>query len=292
MTLLKCNYLIFTNLFFCYFHSFCYDSTHLRKKLHLFTLFSITRHCFSLFLVGSKSMLALLPFKVTITPRQWNDKCFHRADGDLICRFCICASHFQCIVGAQQEILCLTVRTTLVDLKSVTTESRNVSPCMTATPWSRVNWKMCDENSTFCCFDAICTQFSVTWPHCGTVHDFFGSFNWPRLPSWIGFFTAAWRWQWQHVRAARARSSKQNTRANISVFCLQIWPSIKSRAINGFNKCLFGFYSHWKVWYKSEKAFGMCSEWHYTTRGLAYGDMTTRPTGSLSCLHPPISLVV
>ena len=82
------------------------------KKLHLFTLFSITRHCFSLILVGSKSMLALLPFKVTITPRHWNDKCFHRAGGDLICRFCICASHFQCIVGAQQEIRCLTVRTT------------------------------------------------------------------------------------------------------------------------------------------------------------------------------------
>ena len=35
----------------------------------------------------------------------------------------------------------------LVDLKSVMTESRNVSPCMTAAPWSRVNWKMCDENS-------------------------------------------------------------------------------------------------------------------------------------------------
>ena len=42
---------------------------------------------------------------------------------------------------------------------------------------------------------------------------------------------------------------------------------------------MFGFYSLWKVWYKSEKAFGMCSEWHYTTRGLAYGDMTTRPDG-------------
>ena len=111
---------------------------------------------------------------------------------------------------------------------------------------------------------------SVTWPHCGTVHDFFGSFNWPRLPSWVGFFTT--RWQWQHVWAARARSSKQNTRANIRMFCLQIWPSIKSRAINCFNKCVFDFYSHWKVWYKSEKAFGMCSEWHYTTRGLAYGD--------------------
>ena len=145
------------------------------KKLHLFTLFSITRHCFSLFLVGSKSMLALLPFKVTITPRHWNDKCFHRAGGDLICRFCICASHFQCIVGVQQEILCLSTYN-LVDLKSVTTQSWNVSPCMTATPWSRVNWKMCDENSTFCCFDAICTQFSVTWPHWGTVHDFFWQF--------------------------------------------------------------------------------------------------------------------
>ena len=93
----------------CYFHSFCYNFKISGKK---FTLLSITRHCLSLFLVGSKSMLALLLFKATITPRHWNDKCFHRAGGDLICRFGICASHFQCIVGAQQEILCLTVRTT------------------------------------------------------------------------------------------------------------------------------------------------------------------------------------
>ena len=60
----------------------------------------------------------------------------------------------------------------LADLKIVNTESQNVSPSMTATLWSRVNWKICNENSTFACFDAICTQFSVTWPHCGTVHDF------------------------------------------------------------------------------------------------------------------------
>ena len=60
----------------------------------------------------------------------------------------------------------------LADLKIVTTESQNVSPSMTATPWRRVNWKMCDENSIFACFDAICTQFNVTWPHCGTVRDF------------------------------------------------------------------------------------------------------------------------
>ena len=52
---------------------------------------------------------------------------------------------------------------------------------------------------------------------------------------------------------------------------------------------VFGFYSHWKVWYKSEKAFGMCSEWHYTTRGLPYGDMTTRPDG-LVVMSPSANL--
>ena len=92
--------------------------------------------------------------------------------------------------------------------------------------------------------------------------------------------------------AWHARHNKIITFYYPEVFCLHMWPSLKSRAINGLNKCVFGFYSHWKVWYKSKKAFGMCSEWHYTARGLAYGDMTTRPTGSLSCLHPPISLVV
>ena len=132
----------------------------------------------------------------------------------------------------------------LADLTSVATESRNVSPCMTATPWSRVNWKMCDENSTFGYFDAICTQ-SVS--HDYTVVPFmtFLAVLTEALAVMNRIFTA--RWQWQHVQAARARSSKQNTRANISVFCLQIWPSIKSRTINCFNKCVFGFYSHWKV---------------------------------------------
>ena len=52
---------------------------------------------------------------------------------------------------------------------------------------------------------------------------------------------------------------------------------------------VFGFYSHWRVWYKSEKAFGMCSKWHYTTRGLAYGDMTTSPDG-LVVMSPSANL--
>ena len=151
-----------------------------------------------------------------------------------ICRFGICASHFQCIVGAQQEILCLTVRTTWLIWRVWPRSLGIVSPCMTATPWSRVNWKICDENSTFGCFDAICTQ-SVSHDH--TMVPFMTflavlvSFDWPRLPlQQDGSDSTCGR----RVQ----RSSKQNTRANIGVFCLQIWPSIKSRAINCFNKCI------------------------------------------------------
>ena len=75
---------------------------------HFFFLFT------RLFLVDSKRTLAILPFKArTITPRNSNDKCFHMAGGDLICQFCIRASPVTFpIVGAQQEIQCLTVRTT------------------------------------------------------------------------------------------------------------------------------------------------------------------------------------
>ena len=163
MTLLKCNYLIFINLFFCYFHSYCYNFKISGKKLHLFTLFLITNHCFSLFL-----LLALLPFKATtITPKTFEWQVFSHGWWGLDLPILHSRITFP-IVGAQQEIQCLTVRTTcLADLKS-----QNVSPCMTATPWRRVNWKMCNENSIFACFDAISTQFNVKWPHCGTVHDF------------------------------------------------------------------------------------------------------------------------
>ena len=129
------------------------------KKLHLFKLFSITRHCFSLFLVGSKSMPVLLPFKVTITPRHWNDNCFTGLVGtwsvDLLILYLGITFPMYSWCATRNPVPDSTYH--LVDLKSVTTESRNVSPCMTATLWSRVNWKMCDENSSFCCFDAICT---------------------------------------------------------------------------------------------------------------------------------------
>ena len=177
----------------------------------------------------------------------------------------------------------------LADLKGVTAESQNVSPCMTATPWRRVNWKMCDENSTFACFDAICTQFNVTWPHCGTVRDFFGTFNWLIAVMNRIFHSEMAVTARAGGACTQFKTKHQSKRQRVlpSYMALQ-----KSQAINGFDKCVFGFYSHWKVWHKSKKAFGMCSDWHYTTRGLAYGDMTTRPTGSLSCLHPPISLVV
>ena len=65
-------------------------------------------------LVSSKSigLLVLLAFKATITLKHSDGMGFHRAGGDLIFQFCIRASHFRCIVGAQPEIQCLTVRTT------------------------------------------------------------------------------------------------------------------------------------------------------------------------------------
>ena len=47
MTLLKCSYLIFINLFLCYFHSYCYKFKICGKKLHLFTIVSTTSHCFN-----------------------------------------------------------------------------------------------------------------------------------------------------------------------------------------------------------------------------------------------------
>ena len=49
---------------------------------------------------------------------------------------------------------------------------------------------------------------------------------------------------------------------------------------------------HVKVRHKSKKAFGLWAEWHYTTRGLAYGYIITRASRSWLCIHPPISLVV
>ena len=136
------------------------------EKVHLFTLFSITSHCFSLFLVSSKNMSVLLPFKA----RHSNDKVFLQGwwgfDMPILHSRIIFPMYIWCATrNAMPDST-----DHLVDLKSVTKESRNVSPCMT--PWSRVNWKMCDGNSTFACIHAICTQFSITWPHSLTVHDF------------------------------------------------------------------------------------------------------------------------
>ena len=125
----------------------------------------------------------------------------------------------------------------LADLRSVTTESRNDSPCMTATPWSRVNWNIYDENSTFACFGAICTQFSVTWPHCGTVHDFLAVLT-----------DRACRHEWdfsqrdgsdstcgRRVHTVQTKHQSKHQR----VLPAYMWPSIRARAIKGFNKCVW-----------------------------------------------------
>ena len=154
----------------------------------------------------------------------------------------------------------------LADLKSVTTESQNVSPCMTATPLSRVNWKMCYENSTFACFDVICTQFSVTWPHCATDcrHDL-------DYAQQDGSDSTCVR----RVHAVQNKTPEQTSA------CLPAYMALQK--IAGYQR--FWYMCVWLSFTLEGmllKAFGMCSEWHYTTRWLTYGNMTFRPTGSLS----------
>ena len=151
MTLIKCNYLSSTNLFFCYFHSYYYNFKISGKKLHFFTLFSMTSHCFSLFLVDSESMLALLPFKATtITPRHLNDKTsiFTWLVGTWFANFAFAHHISNSWCATKNPVPDSTYH--MADLNSrVWPRSLRMSrPCMTATPWRRVNWKMCDENST------------------------------------------------------------------------------------------------------------------------------------------------
>ena len=124
----------------------------------------------------------------------------------------------------------------LADLKSVTTESQNVSPCMTAALLNRVIWKMCDENSTCSCLDTICTQSSVTWSHCGTVYDFLAVLTDPACHHESDF---SQRDGSDSTCGRRVHTVKKNTRADISMFCMHIWPSIRSRTINDFDKCVW-----------------------------------------------------
>ena len=69
--------------------------------------------------------------------------------------------------------------------------------------------------------------------------------------------------------AARARDSKHqsNHRRTESAAGSQINVTLQ---IN-FKLICWGLNLHRKVWYKSEKSFGLGSEWHYTTRELVYG---------------------
>ena len=187
MTLLKCNYLILTNLFFCYFYSYCYNFKISGKKLHLFTLFSITSHCFSLFLVDSKSMLALLPFKATtITPRHSNDKCFHMAGGDLICQSCVHASHFQKLVRNKKSSAWQ-----YVPPDRWFEECDGVSECQSLHDSDTVKTsklKNVRSKLNLCLLrrHLYTIQCHVTklWYRSWL----FGTFNWPCLPSWIGIF--------------------------------------------------------------------------------------------------------
>ena len=75
MTLLKCNYLIFTNLSVCYFHSFCYNFKISGKKMHLFTLsVLISSQTMYYVIVAASIFLFLLRKWCTLTLFEGNKK--------------------------------------------------------------------------------------------------------------------------------------------------------------------------------------------------------------------------
>ena len=46
-------------------------------------------------------------------------------------------------------------------------------------------------------------------------------------------------------------------------------------------------YCQMDIYMRMRRHFGMCSKWHHTTRGLAYGDMPSRP-GGLVVMFPSL----
>ena len=124
------------------------------------------------------------------------------------------------------------------DLKSVTTEPRNVSPCMTSASWSRLNWNIYDENSTLSYTDTICTQFNGHRTTFFLPFATFRQFDWLCLLAW---FSA--RWQWQRMQRVQDKTPEQT-----SAYYPCWWPFIRYRDINGFI-CLFGLNSYRKSWY-------------------------------------------
>ena len=113
---------------------------------------------------------------------------------------CIRASHVKYIVGAQPEIQCLTLRTTWLVWRvwprslglSVPAWQRHVKSSKLKNLW----WKC-----HLCLFRRLLYTIQC---HMTTLS---GNLNWPRLPSWIRFFTA-W-WQWQHVPGTKHQSKHQ-----------------------------------------------------------------------------------
>ena len=126
--------------------------------------------------------------------------------------FSIRLSNFQSIAGAQPNFHCLTVRTIWLLWRVWPPHSLG----MWRTAWLRrcdveqietcmIKFKLCSLQIHLYTFKCHMTTFCYrSWLP--------GIFNWPHLPSWIRFFMARW------VRAAHARSSRQNTRANIGMF--------------------------------------------------------------------------
>ena len=118
-----------------------------------------------------------------------------------------------------------------------------------------------------------------------SIYDF-GQFTWLCLPSWLRFFAARWLWQCVQRAVFKTKTKHQRKHQRIIPACGHPYDACYKR----FWKLCVCLYLHRHVRYKNEKAFGLLSEWYYTTRGLVHGYIITLRDG-LVIMYPSTNLL-
>ena len=151
-------------------------------------------------------------------------------------------------------------------VRSVTSGLRSVRLCRASASWCWINGWNVRQKLNLCLLRRH-DHTKVTWS--------------PWLAFMISFFIWPWRcshiwrhckqWRWQHVQPLRACTRFKTPEQPSSYTKPAAGSQINATFQINFKLICWCLNLHQKVWYKSEKAFGLWFEWHYTTRGLVYG---------------------
>ena len=152
-------------------------------------------------------------------------------------------------------------------VRSVTSGLRSVRLCRASASWCWINgWNVRQKPQSLLA--------STPWSHKShmitlvTVHDFIFSFDHDVAHAFWGHRK---QWRWQHVQPLRACTRFKTPEQPSSYTKPAAGSQINVTFWINFKLICWRLNFHQKVWYKSEKAFGLWSEWHYTTRGSVYG---------------------